>query len=54
MLYNILSDNTGKTFEEIEKDADRDNWMTAEEAIMFGSKGLIDSIVKKQISSKNP
>lgn len=47
VLYNILADNTGKTFEEIEKDADRDNWMTPEEAIMFGSKGLIDSIVKK-------
>ena len=32
-LYNILADHTGKTFEEIEKDSDRDNWMTAQEAM---------------------
>ena len=43
-LYNILASNTGKTFEEIEKDADRDNWFTAEEAVNYG---LIDEIISK-------
>ena len=31
-IYTILSDHTGKTYSEIEKDSDRDNWMRAEEA----------------------
>lgn len=43
-LYNILSENTGKPFETIEKDADRDNWFTAQEALDYG---LIDEIIKK-------
>lgn len=43
-LYNILSENTGKSFDEIEKACDRDNWFTASEAIEFG---LIDKIIKK-------
>ena len=42
-LYNILADNTGKTFEQIQKDADRDNWFTAKEAKEYG---LIDEIIK--------
>lgn len=47
VLYCILSENTGKTFEEIEKDADRDRWFTPEEAINYGDRGLIDSIITK-------
>lgn len=44
-LYNILAVNTGKSFEEIEKDADRDHWFSAQEAVDYG---LIDSIVKRK------
>jgi ATP-dependent Clp protease protease subunit len=44
-LYNILSENTGKTFEQIEKDCDRDNWMTGEEAVTYG---LVDEVIKKK------
>ena len=44
VLYNILAQNTGKSFEEIEKDADRDHWFTAQEAVDYG---LIDKIVRK-------
>ena len=44
VLYTILSENTGKSFEEIERDADRDKWFTATEAIEYG---LIDSIINK-------
>lgn len=47
ILYNILSENTGKTFEEIEKDADRDHWLMAKESLpgVYGPLGLIDEII---------
>ena len=41
-LNRILSENTGRTIEEIERDTDRDNFMSAEEALAYG---LIDSII---------
>lgn len=44
-LYKILSENTGKTIEEIERDADRDFWMTGEDAKTYG---IIDDIVKRK------
>ena len=43
-LYKILSENTGKPFEQISIDADRDCWFTAQEAVDYG---LIDEIIKK-------
>jgi ATP-dependent Clp protease protease subunit len=42
-LNKILAKNTGKTPSEIEKDSDRDNFMTAEEAKKYG---LVDEILK--------
>lgn len=42
-LYNILSKHTGKSYKAIEKDADRDFWMRAEEAKKYG---LIDTVLK--------
>ncbi len=42
-LNKILSENTGKPLEVIEKDTDRDNYMTPEEAKEYG---LIDNIFK--------
>ena len=44
-LYKILSDNTGKSIEEITKDADRDYWMTSQEALDYG---IIDEIIRKE------
>ena len=44
MLNKILSENTGKPIEQIEKDTDRDNFMTAEQALEYG---LIDRIISK-------
>lgn len=44
-LYNILAANTGKSFEEIERDADRDHWFSAQESVDYG---LIDKIVTKK------
>ena len=43
-LYDILANHTGKTFEEIEKDSDRDNWMSAKEAAEYG---LIDEVLDR-------
>ena len=44
MLNKILSEKTGKPIEQIEKDTDRDNFMTAEQALAYG---LIDRIITK-------
>lgn len=44
-LNYLLAKNTGKTVEEIERDTDRDNFMTAEEAKAYG---LIDSVISKR------
>jgi len=44
-LYKILSENTGKSFEQIEIDADRDHWFSAEDALNYG---LIDEIITKK------
>ena len=43
-LYQILSDHTGKSMDEIRRDADRDFWMTSQEALDYG---MIDQIVTK-------
>ena len=50
-IYKIISTHTGKSIEQIAKDADRDNYMTAEEAKEYG---LIDTIlVKREVSKKD-
>ena len=43
-LNAILSQHSGKDLKTIEKDADRDNFMSAEEAKKYG---LIDAVIKK-------
>jgi ATP-dependent Clp protease protease subunit len=40
-LYEILSERTGQSYERIEKDSDRDNWMRSKEAKDYG---LIDNV----------
>ncbi len=44
-LNKILSDNTGKPLEIIEQDTDRDNWLSAQEAVEYG---LVDQIIVKK------
>jgi ATP-dependent Clp protease, protease subunit len=46
-LYDILAHHSGKTFEEIEKDSERDKWMTSSEAKEYG---LVDEVLDR----KNP
>ncbi|PIF05530.1 MAG: ATP-dependent Clp protease proteolytic subunit [Draconibacterium sp.] len=41
-LYSIIAEHTGKKLEKVEKDADRDYWMTSEEAVKYG---MIDEIL---------
>lgn len=44
-LNTIMAKNCGKTKEELEKDTDRDNWLTAEKALEYG---LVDKILEKR------
>ena len=44
-LNKLLSDKTGQSIETIERDTERDKWMTAEEALEYG---LIDGIMDKR------
>lgn len=44
-LNEILATNTGKSVEEIARDTERDNYMTAQEALAYG---LIDKVVEKR------
>ena len=44
-LNRILAENTGKTVEELEKDTDRDNFMSAKEALAYG---LIDKVFDRR------
>ena len=46
-LYRIIADHSGKPIEQIEKDSDRDHWMTAKEALDYG---MIDEVMDKQTS----
>ena len=44
-LYQIISDHSGQTMETIRQDADRDYWMTAEEALQYG---MIDKVYRRE------
>ena len=44
-LYKIIASNTGKTYDEVYEACERDNYLTAEEAVEFG---LADKILKKE------
>ncbi len=43
-LYTIIADHSGQPFEKVERDSDRDYWMTAEEAKEYG---MIDQVLIK-------
>ena len=44
-LYDILALHSGQSYKKIEKDADRDYWMTSPEAVEYG---LIDEVLTKR------
>ena len=43
-LYNIIATHSGQPFEKVERDSDRDYWMTSQEALEYG---MIDHILVK-------
>ena len=43
-LYTIISEHSGKPFEQVAKDGDRDYWMTAQESLDYG---MIDKVLTK-------
>ena len=45
ILYKMLAKNTNKTLAQIEKDADRNYWMNADEAVKYG---IVDKIITKR------
>lgn len=44
-LYDIISTHSGVPYKKVEKDADRDYWMTSAEAVSYG---IIDEVLKKR------
>jgi len=44
-LYEIISENTGQPYDKVQKDGDRDYWMSATEAKKYG---MIDKILTKR------
>ncbi|MFW6007912.1 MAG: ATP-dependent Clp protease proteolytic subunit [archaeon] len=49
-LNKLMAGFTGKSVKKIEKDVDRDYWMTAEEALKYG---MVDKILQKEESDIN-
>ena len=45
-MNRILSEMTGQPMEVIERDTDRDNWMTADDAVRYG---LVDKVVDRRL-----
>ena len=45
-LYNLMSEHTGRSVEEIARDSERDNFLTAKEAVDYG---LIDQVLDKRV-----
>jgi len=43
MLYHVIAKHTGKTYEDIKRDADRDNYMSAQEALEYG---IVDHVLE--------
>ncbi len=50
-LNRILADHSGQSIEQVERDADRDYYMSAEEACKYG---LVDTVVQSRKELKNP
>jgi len=46
-LNELLAERAGKSVEEVTADTDRDHWLTAAEALAYGTRGLIDEVVPR-------
>jgi ATP-dependent Clp protease protease subunit len=45
-LNQMLADHTGQTVEAIERDTDRDNFLSAQDAVKYG---LVDQVLDKRV-----
>jgi ATP-dependent Clp protease protease subunit len=43
-LYHIIAEHSGNPLEKVQKDSDRDYWMTSKEALEYG---MIDEILQR-------
>ena len=43
VLLDLIAEHTGQTVEQVEADADRDRWFTADQAMDYG---LVDQVIK--------
>jgi ATP-dependent Clp protease protease subunit len=50
-LNQIYVDRTGQSYEKVERDTDRDNFMSAEDALQYG---LVDKVISAPIATDNP
>jgi ATP-dependent Clp protease protease subunit len=48
ILYKIIQECTGQSYEDVVKDCDRDNYILAEATVKYGKYGLVDKIVTKR------
>ncbi len=48
-LYTIIAEHSGNTYKKVEKDSDRDYWMTSEEAKAYG---MIDEVLVRNKKEK--
>lgn len=48
-LYQIIADHSGMSVEQVERDSDRDYWMTSEEALKYG---MIDKVLVREKKTK--
>lgn len=44
-LYTIISEHSGKPYEDVERDSDRDYWMTSDEALAYG---MVDKVLIRE------
>jgi ATP-dependent Clp protease protease subunit len=44
-LYTIIAEQSGKSYDQVHEDSDRDFWMTSEEALAYG---MIDEVLVKK------
>ncbi len=49
-LYEILAEHSGKTYEQLQEDSERDYWLSAQEAQEYG---LIDNVLKPENKDKS-
>jgi ATP-dependent Clp protease protease subunit len=48
-LYDIMANHSGQTYKQIEKDGDRDYWMTSSEAQAYG---MVDEVLINSAKAK--